>query len=68
MDKERYNEFLKSIGYASNFTLDEIVSAYDERQIKEIESLNLDKEIMVKLIELVKARSFLERSIIKTLR
>lgn len=68
MDKEQYNEFLKSIGYASNVTLDEVVSDYDERQIKEIKSLNLDKEITDKLINIVKARAFLERSIIKTLR
>lgn len=68
MDKEKYNEFLKSIGYASNVTLDEIVSDYDERQIKEIKSLNLDKEITDILINIVKARAFLERSIIKTLR
>lgn len=68
MDKEKYNEFLKSIGYASNVILDEIVSDYDERQIKEIKSLNLDKEITDILINIVKARAFLERSIIKTLR
>ncbi len=68
MDKEQYNEFLKSIGYASNVTLDEVVSDYDERHIKEIKSLNLDKEITDKLINIVKARAFLERSIIKTLR
>ena len=68
MDKEQYNEFLKSIGYASNVTLDEVVSDYDERQIKEIKSLNLDKEITDILINIVKARAFLERSIIKTLR
>lgn len=68
MNNELYNEFLKSIGYASNFTLDAIVSDYDERQIKEIESLKLDEEITAKLITMVKARAFLERSIIKTLR